>query len=119
MSGHTRPSIPDPPFDVAEGHQGSPTGISEENHGFGSPSLHFIENGLDIDGALFMQTISVVVHVAGTESQNGITGGRQQWTGIVNAEIPPRVRQDHRSFPGTAVRWSPQDSPDQGPVGAN
>ncbi len=104
VGGHADPAVADPELGVGERHQRAAAGVAEQHDGLRAPAHHLVVRGVDVDDALLVQAIGVVVHVSGGEPQDGVPGGRQQRARVVDAEVAARMAEDHRRLPRSCRR---------------
>jgi hypothetical protein len=114
---HAYPPVADAELSVGHGHQRRSAGVAEQDDRVGAAPLHLVVGRPDVDDAVLVHAVDVVVDVARREPEHGVSGRGEQRAGVVHAEVAARVREDHRRLPGPAVGGRPQHAAHERSVG--
>ena len=102
----TQPS-PQPCSTCASARQRSATAVAEQHHRFRTARPHPRRGRRHIPGGEVVETVRVVVQVPRREAEHREAGRREQRTRVVDREVAPRMREDHRGAPRLPRGWRP------------
>ena len=105
VRGDADPPVTQLPLGLAQRHQRSAAAVAEQHDRLGAPAAHEGGGRGDVDDALLVEAVGVVVLVAGAEAQHAVAGMGEERARVVDREVAagmargsPPVRQ--RAPPG-------------------